>query len=110
MYKKSIRHGDLGLFLINALPDNLKKSDSKVLLKGSHGHEHYVNDKGVFYQSKNGFIIGYLVANDGCILYHIEHGKKVSENKPKEVKLEKGVYELRQQHEIRHSSMEAVVD
>src|SRR3990172_310530 len=45
---KSIRHGDLGLFLIDELPKGLKKSDSKVLLKGSHGNEHYV-DKGVFY-------------------------------------------------------------
>lgn len=111
MYKKSIRHGDLGLFIINELPKGLKASDSKVLLKGSHNNEHYVDELGTFYPcEKDNFVIGYLRAKKGCKLFHVEHGKEVSKNKPKEVILQAGIYELRRQHEIRHSSMEAVAD
>lgn len=109
LYKKSIRHGDLGLFLINELPKDLVASKDKVLLNGK-SNKHYINNKGVFYPKDDGFVIGYLKAEDKCILYHDEHGVKVSDNKPKEVKLQKGVYELRVQHEIRHQSMEAVRD
>ncbi len=76
---KVFRHGDLGLVDVGSLPEGLKKSNTKILMKGSGGHDHTF-DHGEFYPTKKGLVIGYLVSNNRTRLYHPEHGKVICDN------------------------------
>jgi len=106
---KAYRHGDLALIEVDAVPNGLTKSDSKVLMTGSGGHDH-THDHGEFYPQQNGLVIGYLVANNRTRLYHLEHGKVVKGKGLREAHIAEGIYELRRQHEDRHDGMVPVVD
>lgn len=108
------RHGDLGLFEINELPEGLKKSTSKTLMTGSGGHNHTF-DHGEFYTKQNGLVVGYLVAKNTS-LYHPEHGQEMPKSyqqrygNVKRAKISDGVYELRKQQEDTHDGMKPVID
>ncbi len=107
---RNYRHGDLALIGIEALPGDLKKSDSHVLMTGSGGHDHSF-DHGKFYPRENGLVIGYFVAGKNTRLCHLEHGE-VIEGKSllREARIASGVYELRKQHEDTNAGMVPVVD
>ena len=103
----NFRHGDMGIFEINELPEGLKKSSRKVLLTGSHGHDHTF-DKGEFYPVDDGQIIGYLVAK-GTTLFHPEHGEEVKSGL-RPAKIKDGIYRLIRQAEETNEGMRPVVD
>src|SRR5574337_1208116 len=104
-YKKAIRHGDLGLFQIDKLPDGLKASKSNVLMTGSGGNDHVVKEGTVYPVEDEPFIIGYLVANSGAKLLHPDHGKKAKGSGMRKVTVPAGIYELRRQIEDTHQGM-----
>lgn len=105
---KNYRHGDLGLFGIEKLPEKLSKSDSKIFMVGSGGHNHTF-DNGDFYPTSDGITIGFLVSKN-TTLYHLEHGTVIKGHELREVFIEDGIYELRQQIEETHDGMKPVVD
>jgi hypothetical protein len=106
---KNFRHGDLALIGIEKLPEGLKASDSRVIMKGSGGNDHSFQ-KGVFYPKAKGQVIGYLEAKAGCTLFHMDHGKKVTGQTLRKVSLPIGFYELRCQIEDTHQGMKRVID
>lgn len=95
-----VRHGDLGLKKIKKLPKKMKVTNTKVLITGSHGHNHEI-DKGTVYLEKvDDYVIGYMVAKK-TTLNHPEHGA---------IKLDDGVYEMRKQVEYTQEGLVPVVD
>lgn len=106
---KVFRHGDLGLVDVGSLPEGLKKSNTKILMKGSGGHDHTF-DHGEFYPTKKGLVIGYLVSNNRTRLYHPEHGKVIKGKDMREANIPAGIYELRRQQEDTHDGMKPVED
>lgn len=106
---KIYRHGDLGLVEVEKLPDNLEKSDSKILMTGSGGHNHTF-DHGEFYPHMNALVIGYLIASNRTRLYHPEHGIIIKDADLREAKIQPGIYELRRQHEDTNDGMRPVED
>ena len=118
----NIRHGDLGLITnaeiegnevrFDTLPDGLAPSPSNVLMVGSHGNNHSFQ-KGTFYpHSEANFptLIGYFVADPGCLLIHIDHGIKSDHGDLRTATVPPGISGVFRQHEERHSGMEPVVD
>ena len=106
---KAYRHGDLALIEVKNLPEGLKKTNTKVLMTGSHGNDHGVVNGNVYFKSENQFVFGYLVAKKGAKLIHADHGdKKVGALK--ECSIPEGIYQLRRQFEDTHEGMKAVID
>lgn len=105
---KAIRHGDLLLRLIDNLPEGLKQSKTKVIMKGSHGHDHSFNGGKIYFKNVDNFVFGYLVAKN-TTLFHPEHGK-VIEGELREAKIPDGIYELRKQNEDTNEGMKQVID
>lgn len=105
-----IRHGDLLLVEIKQLPKGLEETKTKILMKGSHGHNHSIDEGNVYLKDVDDFVFGYLEATANTTLFHPEHGKKVQGKKLREVKLKPGVYELRKQNEDTHEGMKPVID
>lgn len=104
------RHGDLALISVKELPDNLEKSFSKILMKGSHGNNHSF-DEGEFFLKKNSDIVfGYLVAGENTNLFHISHGEKTKNKRLRKAKINPDIYELRKQHEETHEGMKPIID
>ena len=106
----NIRHGDLALIGVEKLPDGLKSSGTTVLMTGSGGNDHVVKDGTVYPVDGQPFVIGYLVANEGAVLLHPDHGVKINGSKLRHVGLDAGIYELRRQNEERHTGLMPVVD
>jgi hypothetical protein len=105
--KKAYRHGEIALIAIDKLPDNLKPSESKILMEGSHGNNHSF-DSGVFYPHKDGiYIFGYLKAENTNLL-HTEHGE--GKKQLKTAKIPDGFYELRKQNEVVNNELKQVID
>jgi hypothetical protein len=100
MKTKLIRHGDLALVKISKLPTGLKETKTKVLMSGSHGNNHFINQGKVYLTKVDDYVFGYLRAKD-TTLDHPEHGK---------IKLDNGVYELRRQIEFTVDGLKPVVD
>ena len=96
----NIRHGDLGLCQIKKLPQDLKETETKVLMTGSHGHDHFIDNGKVYLKKVDNFVFGYLVAKD-TTLNHDEH---------KEVRLNNGIYELRKQNEWINDELKQIID
>lgn len=100
---KGIRQGDLAFIQIDKLPENIKKSDTNIILSvGSGGNPHSFKGGEFYTVDKHDFIIGYLKANK-TKLYHAEHS-------PKGDAIEDGLYEIRKQVEITHEGMKQVID
>ena len=99
---KVFRHGDLLLVKIAKLPTKLKQTTTKVILSGSHGHEHTF-DNGKLYLSKvNEYTFGYFVAKD-TKLFHSEHSKNG-------IAIPNGFYELRKPLEFINENLRPVID
>lgn len=107
---KNYRHGDLALLGIKKLPKDLKETKTDIIMKGSHGHDHTVTNAKLYLKKSGEFIIGYMVAEKGCILYHPEHGKVVEGKKLREAEVDQGIYELRKQCEDTNEGMKPVID
>lgn len=107
MKQKAYRHGEIALVKIKELPEDIKPSDSKVLMKGSHEHDHSFKCGTLYPFQKGEFVFGYLVAKN-TVLFHPEHGK--GENKLKEAKIPNGIYELRKQHEHTPDGLKQIED
>lgn len=103
------RHGDLSLVGIKALPNGLKNSNKKIIMQGSGGNDHSIDNGDLYLITKGQFVIGYLVA-ENTTLYHIEHGIKIKGKKLREAKIKDGIYELRKQCEDTHDGMKQVID
>ena len=97
---KAVRQGDLGLIKIPKLPDGLSGIKTKILVSGSHGHHHSIDQGKVYFKKVDIFVFGYLVAKNTTI-DHEEHGKLLLTN---------GVYELRKQSEWINSELKQVID
>ena len=107
MKKQLIRHGEIALIKINDLPKDLTASESKILMKGSHGNDHSF-DNGIFYPKViDTYIFGYLEAKN-TTLFHSEHGE--GKGKLKTVKLLDGFYELRKQNEFINNELQQIID
>jgi hypothetical protein len=108
MNTKNYRHGDIGLIGIEKLPEGLKESKTKIILKsGSGGNAHSIS-QGKLYLKTDGFTLGYLEAKNTKLL-HKEHGEKKS-GELMESKIQDGTYKIIQQHQETHQSMVAVLD
>lgn len=106
---KGYRHGDLALLPIKSLPKGLKKTDTDIIMTGSHGNDHKVLNGEIYFKDENRFVFGYLKAKKGAKLLHKDHGdKKVGSLK--ECSIPEGNYQLRRQFEDTHSGMKVVVD
>ena len=105
----NIRHGDLSLIGIKELPKDLKPTKTKILMVGSGGNNHSIDNGKVYLKNEDEFVFGYLEAKD-TRLYHIEHGKKIKGRNLKEIEIEDGFYQLRRQNEMTHQGMRQVVD
>lgn len=104
MKQKAYRHGEIALVQIENLPEGLELSKSKVIMTGSHGNNHTI-DQGELYFKKDGdYIFGYLVAKDTNLL-HPEHKDKTGK-----AKIEDGIYELRTQVEFTPEGLIPVKD
>lgn len=104
------RHGDLSLIGIKNLPKDLEVTEIDIIMTGSHGNDHIVKNATLYLQQSGDFIVGYMVAKQGCILYHIEHGDKIEGKPLREAPIEPGIYELRKQCEDTNEGMKPVID
>lgn len=103
----TIRHGDLMLKSVKSLPKGLKEEKSKVLMTGSHGHDHSFDNGKLYFKDISDFVFGYLVAKD-TTLFHPEHGE--GKGQLKTAKIPDGVYQLRRQVEYTPDGMRQVED
>ena len=94
------RHGEILLQQIKELPNDLKKSESNIFAKGSHGHNHSI-DNGQLYSGEEN---QYLEAKNTSLL-HTEHSPKVGD-----AKIEDGFYKLITQTEFTPDGLKPVVD
>jgi hypothetical protein len=106
---QAYRHGEIGFIKIDSLPENLTKSDSKVIMQGSHGNSHSFDNGEIFFKNVDQYIFGYFVAKN-TTLYHNDHGKEVVKGKPRTAKLPNGIYELRKQNEVINNELKPVID
>jgi len=107
MKKQLFRHGEIAFMKINELPEGLQKSDSKIIMKGSHGNDHSF-DNGVLYPKPDStYIFGFFEAKN-TTLYHSEHG--IGDGKLKTAKLPDGFYELRKQNEFINNELKQIID
>ncbi|MCK9578813.1 hypothetical protein M0R01_05020 [bacterium] len=106
---KPIRHGDLCLQKIDALPEGVTASDTAIMMEGSHGNPHKVKNGIAYFKNVDQYIFGYLVAKKGCVLLHVDHGDRQN-GSVKEADLPEGIYELRKQFEQTHEGLKPVVD
>jgi hypothetical protein len=103
----NIRHGDLGLVSTKSIPRGLKETQTKILMTGSGGNHHSIDQGKVYLKDEGDFIIGYLKAKDTTLL-HPEHGK--GKGALKKVKIKDGIYQLLKQQEVTHEGMTPVID
>lgn len=95
-----VRQGDLVLKKIKKLPTGLTETKVKVMVTGSHGHNHSFDTGKLYFTPVDTYVFGYLVAK-GTSIDHPEHGG---------MKLENGVYELRKQQEYTPQGLVPVID
>ena len=104
------RHGDICLEQVESIPDNAKRSDSKVILaEGSGGNPHGITDGELFFVENEFPVIGYLKA-ESTKLTHAEHGEEVLPDGLKAAAIEDGIYKITRQQEETHEGMKPVVD
>jgi hypothetical protein len=107
--QKMYRHGEIGFLDIKELPKNLKDSQTKIIINGSHGNSHSIDNGTLYLKNANEYVIGYLVAKNTNLL-HSEHGVKVKGNKKRVAKLPNGIYEIIKQNEIINNELKQVID
>jgi hypothetical protein len=104
MKKQAYRHGEICLLKINKLPKGLKVSDSKIIVKGSHGNDHSINNGKIYFKKDGDYIIGYLVAKNTNLI-HAEH-----KDKSGKAKIKDGIYQILKQQEFTPDGLKPVVD
>lgn len=102
MKKQAFRHGEILLVKTSKLPKGLKKSASKVIETGSHGHSHYIDKGEIYFVKESDFVFGYLKA-DNTKLFHEEHS-------PKGAKIDNGIYQLIKQQEFIANGLVPIID
>ena len=107
--KKAFRHGEIAFVEVSKLPNGLKKSDSKEIVKGSHSNSHSVSNGDLYFTNENQFVFGYLVAKN-TVLLHPEHGEVVKDGKLKQGRIPDGIYQLRKQQEFINNELSPVID
>lgn len=108
---KVMRHGDLGLVKVDMLPEGINKSKSNIIMEGSGGNAHVVENGDIYFNQEDVFTIGYLKANKNCILKHLDHGIKKEGQKYRETKpLQTGIYKLLKQQEETIDGMKPIID
>ena len=98
----------MALIAVDALPEGLLPSESKVLLVGRGGNPHSFTN-GTFYDDEDGQVVGYLVAEQGCKLLHRDHGAE-SGGPLREAEIPPLIYQVRRQAEETHEGMRPVED
>jgi len=106
---KGYRHGEIAFVKIAKLPEGLAKSESKVIIEGSHKNSHSINQGEIYIIKVNEFVFGYLVAKNTKLL-HLEHGKIIKGQELREASIPNGVYELRKQQEFINNELKPVID
>ena len=109
MKNQIYRHGEIAFLSVDKLPENLTKSDEKVLIKGQNGHSHSIDNGILYFVNEDMYVFGYLVAQNTSLL-HDEHGVIVDGQESRFAKLPDGVYQLRKQQEYINNEMKPVVD
>lgn len=107
--EKIYRHGDLGLKVISKLPEDLKETKTKILMKGSHGNNHIFEGGHFYHKKESDFILGYFVAENTTLL-HKDHGEKVKGQTIKKAKFPDGIYQVLKQNESRNGELRSVID
>ena len=103
------RHGEIGFLRISKLPEKLEESKTKIIVSGSHGNSHSIDNGKLYLKNVDTYIIGYLVAKNTSLL-HKEHGEKTKGSKMLSAKLPDGIYEIRKQNEIINNELKQVID
>lgn len=105
MKKQAYRHGEILLVKVDSLPIGLELSNSKILMTGSHGNNHSIdNGELYFVNNESEFTFGYLVAKDTS-LYHPEHKDDTGKAKIKD-----GIYQLIKQQEYTPDGLVPIID
>ena len=106
-----IRHGDLGLVRLDNLPaeKGLVVSKSKVIMVGSGGNDHAIDNGEIYFHPYGKYDIGFLVAKNTTLI-HPDHGNKCGQGQMRKAKLKDGVYGLIKQKEQTHQGMRPVTD
>jgi hypothetical protein len=103
--KLAYRHGEILLVKIDKLPKGLSVSKSKIIMQGSHGNNHEINNGKIYFKKESDFVFGYLVAKNTSLI-HSEHKEKNG----KSCKIEDGIYQLIKQNEYTPSGLIPVID
>ena len=103
------RHGEIGLRLIEKLPEGLTPSESKCIMAGSHGNSHTFDNGKLFLKKVDEFVFGYFVA-ENTKLFHPDHGEKIKGSTFRQASLPDGIYELRKQQEFINNELKPVID
>lgn len=101
---KNYRHGEIGLFGIDKLPEGLTPSTSKLIMAGATGNGHHIDNGTLYFKQDGDYIFGYLHA-ENTNLIHPEHKDETGG-----AKIEDGYYELRKQVEHTPEGLVPVVD
>jgi len=104
------RHGDLALIGVERLPKDIMEIKTDIIMTGSHGHDHVVKNASLYFKASGDFIVGYMVAKENCVLYHVDHGDKMEGEPLREASVDSGIYELRKQCEDTNEGMRQVID
>lgn len=102
--KQAYRHGEILLVKTDKLPEGLEKSKTNIIMVGSHGNSHTIDNGDLYFKKENDFVFGYLVAKKTSLL-HPEHSPKVGD-----AKIEDGVYQLIKQQEHTPDGLVPVID
>jgi len=110
----NIRHWDLALIGIEKLPENLKKTNSKIIMKGNSGHNHTFDNWELYIISnsellqEDDFVFWYFITKN-TTLSHEDHGDIIANN-TRIALIPDGIYELRKQKEYTPDWLKVVVD
>jgi len=102
--KQAYRHGEIVLLKVDKLPKGLELSKSKIIMKGSHGNNHEIDNGKLYFKKENDYVFGYLVAKNTNLL-HPEH-----KDKSGKAKIKDGIYQLIKQQEYTPNGLIPVID
>lgn len=94
-------HGDVGIFRIPNLPEDLKEVDGNIIAEGeATGHHHYMDGDVQLLEDKDENLFMELFGNN-CKVKHQEHGT---------IELDKGYYQIVRQVEYDEGKTRRVYD
>ncbi len=104
MKQKAYRHGEIALVKVDKLPEGLELAKTNIIMVGSHGNNHSIDQGELYFKKESDFVFGYLVAKDTNLL-HSEHSPKIGD-----AKIEDGIYKLIKQQEFTPEGLVPVID